>query len=49
VVAVGIGSVVFDGVAAQGVNGGDEHKHTCVEYGETPPLVPYVGQHSSFA
>lgn len=46
---MGVGSVVLDGVAAQGVYGGDEQKHTCIEYGETLPLVPYVGQHSSFA
>lgn len=41
--------IVPDGVAAQDIDGGDEHEHACIEYGEMSPLASDVGQHSSFA
>ena len=40
---------VSEGVAAQDIDGGDEHEHACIEYGEMSPLASDVGQHSSFA
>ena len=42
-------AVVLGGTTANAVDKDDEDSDEGVDYGETPPLLPYVGQHSSLA
>jgi hypothetical protein len=42
-------AVIPGGTTANAVDKGDEDEDATIEYGKTPPFLPYVGQHSSLA